>query len=510
MTELQNLGDLLDGRADPATTAVIDLANPADPRSWSHGEIDALGRAVARGLLSRGHRRGDRVAILAANSTEYLAVYLGVMRAGLVAVPVNFKLPRDSVHYIVRDAEASLIFADAERRHACPADLPVIELGSDGRDGLDGFVDPGPFETARPSPVEIAMILYTSGSTGRPKGVLLSHAGQLWAIRQRIDTTPELERHRFMVAAPFYHMNALCTAKLVLAAHASMVLLPQFRAPAFIDAIARYRATWLSGVPTMLALLARETDLLARSDLTSVERVAVGSAPLAQALIDTVKEIFPGALVSNGYGTTETGPVAFGAEHPAGVARPDIALGYPIAQIKLRLVKDGQREADEGELELWTPALMRGYHHLPEKTAAVMTEDGYYRTGDVMRRDEHGFYYFVGRADDMFVCGGENIYPGEVERMLERHPDIQQAVVVPVPDLVRGQKPVAFVVPAAGSPITERAVRDWALAHGPAYAHPRHVLIATELPLAGTGKVDRRALIERATALAGDEGARPR
>src|SRR5262249_1952508 len=154
------------------------------------------------------------------------------------------------------------------------------------------------------APVEIAMILYTSGSTGRPKGVLLSHAGQLWAIRQRIDTTPELERHRFMVAAPFYHMNALCTAKLVLAAHASMVLLPQFRAPAFIGAIARYRATWLSGVPTMLALLARETDLLARSDLTSVERVAVGSAPLAQALIDTVKEIFPGALVSNGYGTT--------------------------------------------------------------------------------------------------------------------------------------------------------------------------------------------------------------
>jgi acyl-CoA synthetase (AMP-forming)/AMP-acid ligase II len=253
----------------------------------------------------------------------------------------------------------------------------------------------------------------------------------------------------------------------------------------------------------MLALVARETDLLARSDLRSVERVGVGSAPLTQAVIETVKRIFPGALVTNGYGTTETGPIAFGPGHPRGLPRPDIALGYPVEDIRARLVRDGDRGADEGELELWTPALMQGYHHLPAKTADVMTEDGYYRTGDVMRRDEHGFYYFVGRADDMFVCGGENIYPGEVERMLERHPGIQQAAVVPVSDEVRGQKPVAFVVAAPGATVTAGMVRDFALAHGPAYAHPRHVELVAELPLAGTGKVDRRLLIERAEALAG-------
>jgi acyl-CoA synthetase (AMP-forming)/AMP-acid ligase II len=130
-----------------------------------------------------------------------------------------------------------------------------------------------------------------------------------------------------------------------------------------------------------------------------------------------------------------------------------------------------------------------------------------------MRRDEHGFYDFVGRADDMFVCGGENIYPGEVERMLERHPAIQQAAVVPVPDPVRGQTPVAFVVPAprgssagtgdAGDALTEQTVKAFALANGPAYAHPRLVEIVAELPLAGTGKIDRRLLIERAVALAG-------
>ena len=506
MIDLGNLGDLSAAGADPAKIAIVDLADPARPREWLHGEIDRAACAVARALVRRGHRRGDRIAILAANRAEYVAAYLGTMRAGMVSVPVSFKLPPDAIRYVLNDAGVRLIFTDAERRAACPDDVPIVEL--DGPD-FDAFLDPGPFDTVRPGDDEIAMFLYTSGSTGRPKGVPLSHRGQLWSVRYRLDATPDLHRHRFMVAAPLYHMNGLATTKTVLAAHASMVLLPQFRAPAYIEAIARYRATWLSGVPTMLALIARETGELARCDVSSVERIGIGSAPLAQPLIDAVKRIFPGAAITNGYGTTESGAVCFAPRHPRGIPRPDIALGYPIDDVRIRLVKDGNRDADEGELELWTPALMQGYHRLPDKTAAVITEDGFYRTGDLMRRDEHGFYYFVGRADDMFVCGGENIYPGEVERMLERHPDIQQAQVVPVDDEIRGQKPVAFVVPAPGKALTAQAVKDWALAHGPAYAHPRHVELVSELPLGGTGKVDRRVLKERAEAVAGDGARRP-
>jgi len=502
-----NLGDLFDGSADPEKIALVDLADASQPREWTHGEMDEAARAVARGLLARGYGRGDRIAILSANCAAYVAAYLGIMRAGMVAVPVSFKLPRDAVHYVLADADVRLVFADAERRAACPPGLAVVDL--DGP-GFEELLDPGPFAAVRPGANEVAMFLYTSGSTGRPKGVPLSHAGQLWSVMHRVRGAADLARHRFVVAAPLYHMNGLATTKTVLASHASMVLLPQFRAPAYVEAIARYRGTWLSGVPTMLALVARETELLARSDLRSVERVGVGSAPLTQTLIDTVKRIFPGALVTNGYGTTEAGPIAFGPNHPRGIPRPDISLGYPVEEIRLRLVRDGDRLADEGELEIWTPALMEGYHRLPDKTAAVMTEDGYYRTGDVMRRDEHGFYYFVGRADDMFVCGGENIYPGEVERMLERHPEIQQAAVVPVADEVRGQKPVAFVVTAPGAALTAAMVKDFALAHGPAYAHPRHVELVAELPLAGTGKIDRRLLIERAEALAGGSPAAER
>jgi acyl-CoA synthetase (AMP-forming)/AMP-acid ligase II len=137
---------------------------------------------------------------------------------------------------------------------------------------------------------------------------------------------------------------------------------------------------------------------------------------------------------------------------------------------------------------------MSGYHRLPDLTRAVMTDDGYYVTGDILRRDADGFHYFVGRADDMFVSGGENIFPSEVERMLERHPAIEQAAVVPVPDEIKGTKPMAFVVLKPGSGATEVEIKAYALENAPAYQHPRRVWFLPELPLAGTNKIDRKAL----------------
>jgi acyl-CoA synthetase (AMP-forming)/AMP-acid ligase II len=288
-------------------------------------------------------------------------------------------------------------------------------------------------------------------------------------------------------------MNALGTSKVVLAAHAAMVLLPQFDARRYIEAIGRFHVTFLTSVPTMLALILRETDVLERTDLSSVRAVRMGSAPTTQQLIDAVKKAFPGAAVSYIYGTTEAGPVMFGP-HPDGRHQPDLALGWPRPNVEVRLVSPDGSDADEGMLWIRTPANMTGYLNLPDKTCEVLTSDGWYISGDVMRRDDTGAYYFVGRADDMFVCGGENIYPGEVETVLERHPDIIQACVVPIPDEIKYEKPFAFVVARVGSRVTEDDVKRHALAHGPAFQHPRHVVFMPELPLASTGKVDRVAL----------------
>lgn len=503
LTEACNLGALLDPNADPEKIALIDLRLEDSPRQSTHGEIDREADAVARGLVARGYRRGDRIAILAANRTEYLTAYFGTMRAGMVSVPVNFKFPKETIDYILRDSGAKLVFCDAERRAMCPDGIPVVDFDEEGAEGFAGFLDPGAFETVRPAADEVAMFLYTSGSTGKPKGVPLTHAGHLWVLRRRAELAPPgYSDQRLLVAAPLYHMNALATAKFVVSAHASMILLPQFRAPAYIGAIGRFRATWLTSVPTMLALVAQERELLAKTDLSSVGIVAMGSAPVTTTLLDRLGEIFPGARIVHSYGTTEAGPIVFGA-HPEGLAKPQLSLGVPVPDIGFRLVDASGREVDEGVVELKTPANMPGYHNLPEKTAQALTPDGWYHTGDVMRRDENGFIYFVGREDDMFVCGGENIYPGEVEGMLERHPDIVQAAVVPVPDEIRGQKPVAFVVRRPGAKLTADGVKQYALANAPAYQHPRQVTFVETLPLASTNKIDRKTLTEEAARLAG-------
>jgi acyl-CoA synthetase (AMP-forming)/AMP-acid ligase II len=220
----------------------------------------------------------------------------------------------------------------------------------------------------------------------------------------------------------------------------------------------------------------------------------MGSAPQTQALWDKARAAFPGVRLVMGYGTTEHGPSTFGT-HPDGLPTPDLALGYPLPGNEVRL--SGGASPDEGVLEVRCPAVMEGYAKLPETTARVL-RDGWYWTGDVARRDRDGFYFFVGRADDMFVCSGENIYPGEVEALLERHPAVHQASVVPVADEERGQIPVAFVVLRPDTEAEEADLKRFALANAPPVQHPRRVFFKPELPLTGTSKIDRRALAEEA------------
>jgi acyl-CoA synthetase (AMP-forming)/AMP-acid ligase II len=289
-----------------------------------------------------------------------------------------------------------------------------------------------------------------------------------------------------------------------------VVLLARFDAHRYIEAIGRYKITILTGVPTMYALILQQSDLLARTDLSSVRALSMGSAPASGPLLDNLAKTFPNAAINLNYGITEGGPILLSWKHPAGLKRPRYTVGYPLPGVELRFA-DGP-SPDEGILFTRNPGVMLGYHNLPQETARVL-KDGWldtgdilkrdaqgwlYFVGDILKRDAQGWLYFVGRADDMFVCGGENIYPGEVESLLERHPDVMQAAVVPAPNELKAHVPYAYVVRRPGATTTEDAIKQYALKNGPVYAHPRRVFFVDALPLAGTNKIDRKALQVRA------------
>jgi acyl-CoA synthetase (AMP-forming)/AMP-acid ligase II len=482
-----NLGLLFTPHANETRPAIIDLRDPAAPREVSYRELDAGCDAAARGLASLGLKAGDRIGILSLNRVEFVFLLLGAMRCGVVPVPINIKLAADAVAYILNDAGAGVVFAEPPLRKLCPADRKVVEFGA----GFTRLLETStPYEPFEPAAASIAIQPYTSGSTGRPKGVLLSHYGQNWSRRILAHTRGTTARDVILVAAPLYHKNALNAIKQGLTAGATLPLLPQFNVERYIEAIGRYRCTVISGVPTMMSMVLARQDLLAHTDASSVRTIMMGSAPTSQQLFRELKKHFPNAEPLVVYGVTEGGPVPLGP-HPEGKPRPAGSIGAPYAGTEAKLA--GGPSPDEGELVVKNPGILLGYHNLPEETSKRV-RDGWYHTGDICRRDAEGFYYFVGRNDDMFVSGGENIFPIEVESLLERHPAVHQAYVMPFDHEMKGQVPYAFVVLRDGAVASEAELKDFALANGPAYQHPRRVFFVNQLPLAGTNKVDQPLL----------------
>lgn len=485
-----NLGLLFAEHATETRTAVVDLREPDQPRELNFVQLDRLCNAVARGLARRRIGLGDRIAILSLNRHEFVATVLGAMRAGAVPVPINIKMAPQTIRFILEDAGAKLVFAEPALSALCPAGIETIEFGGGGDTAFDAFVDHGAFDAVEPGPETIAIQPYTSGSTGRPKGVLLTHYGQNWSRRILAHTRGTTERDVILVAAPLYHKNALNAIKQGLTAGAMLPLLPQFNVARYIDAIARYRPSVISGVPTMMSMVLARKDLLARADTASVRTVMMGSAPSSQQLLSQLASAFPNAEPLVVYGVTEGGPVPLGP-HPGGKPRPRGSIGYPYPGTEAKLV--GGAHTNEGELAVRNPGVLLAYHNLPDESARRI-RDGWYYTGDICRRDADGFYYFVGRNDDMFVCGGENIFPIEVETLLERHPSVHQAYVMPFEHELKGEVPYAFVVLRADARATEEELRQFALANGPAYQHPRRVFFLDHLPLAGTNKIDQQHL----------------
>ena len=488
--------------------AIVDLSRmPA--REIAHGELDSRMDRVAAALRARGLAPGDRVLLAMANRFEFVEAFFGAMRAGLVPVPLNIRLGADTIRFVVEDAGCKAAIASpgahAEIEAICetaglapriatapsPAgweDYETVLAEADGR----GFAPPPV------APRQVAFLPYTSGSTGRPKGVLLAHDGMLWAIRSSQRHWPAAPDDRALIAGPLYHKNAMrVSVKPKLHVGASVVILPRFEPRDFLRALSEYRCTEAGGVPAMYRMMLAERELIESLDFSALRVLEMGSAVVGAELIAAVERAF-GATVIEAYGLTEGGgPLREAAD---GRPAPRGSCGLAAPEVGIRLVDDTGAEGEEGELWVRSPAVLAGYNNRPDLDAERI-RDGWLRTGDLFRRDAGGFFYFQGRTDDQFSCGGENINPKEVELLLVQHPAVIDAAVAPVPHALKDLAPAALVTLRPDRDADEAALRAFALERGPAYAHPRRIFAVDALPVGGTGKIDRRAVRERLLAL---------
>lgn len=487
-------------RAAPDALAIIDLSGDA-PRELTYRRLDERLDRFANCLRLHGLQPGDRLAMAIGNRFEFVEIMYGAMRAGVVPVPLNTKLGAETIDYILRDAGCvAAVVEPAVNAHVAAlvdAMAPRLRLILDGeRDGWHAYeatlaeyaadFTPPPIAPDHPS-----FQPYTSGSTGRPKGVVLTHAGQLWWIRAAQRYWPSSPADRVLTAVPLYHKNAMAgVIKPMLHVGGSVVILPNFEPRRFLATLSHYRCTATGGVPAVFTLLLQQKDLIASLDFSALRSLKIGSAPTPKELMDAVEAAF-GVPVRESYGLTEGGPVMIGPPLD-GRAAPHGSAGVAWPEGEIKLVNaSGAVNRHYGELWVRNPGVTPGYYNLPDVNAQRL-KDGWLKTGDLFACDAEGFYYFKGRTDDMFNCGGENVYPLEVENLLLRHPAVADASVVPVPHAIKGEVPVAMVVRSRDGAADEEALKRFCLSNGPAYAHPRRIVFVEALPLNGPGKTDRK------------------
>jgi long-chain acyl-CoA synthetase len=488
----------------PDRVAIIDLHDGKE-RQVTYAQLDERADRVG-GLVRRlGVAPGERVGMVVGNRVEFLEIFFGAMRAGAIPVAINTRLARDTLKFILEDAECKAAFVDAGAHPDATAVSASIQkrilVGSEyekERDSSERLKEPPELpENAQ------AFQPYTSGSTGLPKGAIMTHAGMLWYVKYNQRYWPTTPEERGLIALPLFHKNAMRgTVKPMLHAGASFVLMPGYEPRSYLEALAKYRCTYSRGVAAVFTMFLQHRDMIDKLDLSALKGLTIGSAVVTKELMDEVERVLPGITVGESYGLTEGGspfrPPVDGRPVPRG------SPGVQAPEYQVRMVgPDGKDRDDEGEVWLKSPYNCLGYHKRPEVTREKLV-DGWLRTGDVFRKDKDGFFFFKTRVDDMFSCGGENIYPKEVEDLLFRHPAVANAVVAPVPHAVKGWVPAALVVLKRGASADAGELKTYCLENGPKYAHPRFVRIIDEkeMPLNGAGKIDRNLARERLAVLA--------
>jgi long-chain acyl-CoA synthetase len=520
-----NLSILLEdsARRYPDREALVLTAADGQSTRLTYAQVDAAANRVANLLVSRGIRRGDRVALTCPNVPYFPIVYYGILKAGGVVVPMNVLNKGREVTYYLDDSGA--------RAYFCFEGTAELPMGSEGYAGFGAAASCTDFflitaDPAAPSPIDgattlgaalqgqaavfeavtgsesdTAVILYTSGTTGQPKGAELSHSNLVLnalTCNRLFASAPASDAH--VLALPLFHsFGSTVQMNAGFSMAATLHLVPRFDAKEVVGLMQREDITFFAGVPTMWWGILGALD-----DSVDVQRIArnlrVGVSGGASLPVEIIRQVQDrlGVTVLEGYGLSETSPVATFSD-PDRDPRPG-SIGIPIWGVECKLVDPADEDwrtvegADEvGEIAIRGHNIMTGYLDRPEATAEAI-RDGWFRTGDLARRDEDGFYYIVDRSKDMIIRGGYNVYPREVEEVLMTHPDVSMAAVVGVPHESHGEEIKAFVIRVDGAAITEEELVAWSRDQMAAYKYPRMVAFVDSLPMTATGKILKREL----------------
>ena len=479
--------------------------------SWTFAQLWADARATASAFWASGLRRGDRVGIWAPNSREWILAALGAQTLGATVIPLNTRFKGAEAADILRRARAKFVMAAGDflkldyGAMLAGEDLPdlaeVIRIDRDWEDFVargKGANDPAVEEAfAQLTGDDICDIIFTSGTTGRPKGVLTAHAQAVqifgdWAVR--VDLR---QGDRYLIVNPFFHTFGYKAGWAVcLTRGATIVPMALFDVAETVRQIEVNRISFLPGPPTIYQSLLQELDGDKPRDFSSLRVAVTGAAPVAPALVERMRTELGMQNIVNGYGMTECGAIAMTRQ---GDDAQTIAntCGYPLPGIEVRSVDAHGHDNPAGVAgELWVRghAVMRGYLDDPEATAEAIDAEGWLHTGDVGTIDERGYLNITDRLKDMFITGGFNVYPAEVEKLLASHPAIAMAAVIGVPDERMGEVGRAYVVLRPGASVTEAELMAWSRGAMANYKVPRGFVFLDALPRNPAGKVQKTAL----------------
>jgi long-chain acyl-CoA synthetase len=472
-----------------------------DGASITYAEVDLGSARVAAGLLALGMTRGDVVAVQLENCADFVFVYFGILRAGLVMAPMNPLLREQEIRHLVTDSGAKVLVTSSQHVGEvarAAAHVPVFVRGGEelptGCASLASLYADHTFDdVVATSSEDTAVLLYTSGTTGRPKGAELTHLQLL----MNANTSGALfgfgPDDVSLGVVPFFHVYGLSLIGVAVRYASTITVMPRFDVATAIDVMERDRVSIMFGVPTMYhALLQQDTS---ERDLSCFRLAVSGGAAIPGEILREVEDRY-GVLLLEGYGLSES--CATATFNRSREDRRFLSIGKPIWGVEVHVVDDDARRlprgaAHVGELVVRGHNVMKGYHNDPLATAETI-RDGWLRTGDLGYEDEDGYLFIVDRKKDLVIRGGYNVYPREIEEVLYSHPGVSEAAVIGRPDDRLGEEVVAVVVARAGSDLAADELIDYCRQRLAAYKYPREIRFIEAMPLGPSGKILKKEL----------------